>query len=88
MPAPTLVIDGLPCEYIQRRRGEMMPPPWPVCTWDGSLGENIARSLDGTRWYRCGIGYYLPQPWERIATPAIQPAVRTEEDMSCQAKSQ
>lgn len=62
-------------EYVPRRSGEMVAPPWPVC----GRSQTVVRTLDGAHWFRKEVGCYTPQPWTRIATPARQPALRQGE---------
>ncbi len=67
--------DGTLLEYVVRTDGR--PIYWPVCTWDGASGQDVARTRDGTRWFAADYsGWDGPRKWSAIRTPDVQPALR------------
>lgn len=67
--------ETLAVEFVFR--GSDRPAQYPVCTWDGANGTNVARTPDGRRWFVCDYaGYGTGQTWHPIQTPSVQPALR------------
>ena len=69
--------DGSQPEYIIRTNDR--PVYWPVCTWDGASGRDVARTPDGARWFIADYsGWNGPRKWSEIKTPEVQPALRRQ----------